>query len=576
MEICWLCFQFAREEETFNNSAVEDALNSLQEIISVNNQVITKTQTICESCVNSVQTTRDLISRIKITEQKIIETIKEKNIDKTDINMLSKEVNDLAPEMKQIVTVCRLCLNIIPQIKLWLCKNDTNILHYEILQNMLEFCNVSVNLKLTEKPAMCLKCWEHLQVAYTLKKNYIEIDKHIRSYSQKYPMRNRNINKDILIKIKQFLIKEKNQSPDVSGKIYIGQYNVDIARINFEHNYINPNKMNRDVSLKALQKKQDTFSKKEDQALLKSYFKVTNNEQNFVMGYWKKIMCLWLKLTSHKSIPLCKLQNRLSVLLRDKSFREEVNKIRTIVIVEHDALSSSQSSIIPNDPMKHNINKLQKMQEQRRPNTFSNNGLGLGVSCKESNICRSGLIIKDEPQSDSDDTFTEEASKSSFIPHVKTEPLSDNDSEIDVVETQKESYLDPLPQLERMDIPPMTIKIDKIYSLDEKRTVLNSLPNDMDLDPNIEVEEVKTCRKFSFKNQREEGLFKCLSCNFETKTRRSADYHSRWHTKGKNAKKIYKCQICPYKISNKKLLQIHERLHRAEDEIPVLLPMCIL
>lgn len=58
-----------------------------------------------------------------------------------------------------------------------------------------------------------------------------------------------------------------------------------------------------------------------------------------------------------------------------------------------------------------------------------------------------------------------------------------------------ESFLDSLPQLERMDIPPMTFKIDKIYSLDDKRSALNSVVNDLYLDRNIEVEEVKTCRK---------------------------------------------------------------------------------
>lgn len=89
------------------------------------------------------------------------------------------------------------------------------------------------------------------------------------------------------------------------------------------------------------------------------------------------------------------------------------------------------------------------------------------------------------------------AARSSFTPHVKTEPLSDSDSEIDVVAPRIERFSDDwdLPQLERMDIPPMTIKIDKIYSLEEKRTVFNSVMNDLYMDPNVAVEEVKTCRK---------------------------------------------------------------------------------
>lgn len=87
------------------------------------------------------------------------------------------------------------------------------------------------------------------------------------------------------------------------------------------------------------------------------------------------------------------------------------------------------------------------------------------------------------------------ATMSSFTPRIKTEPLSDSDSEVDVesrIERFPEnSNYDTIPQLERMDIPPMSFKIDEIYSIDEKRAAFN----DLDLDPNVTVEEVKTCRK---------------------------------------------------------------------------------
>lgn len=33
MEICWLCFQFTREEDVINNVDVENVLNNLQDII---------------------------------------------------------------------------------------------------------------------------------------------------------------------------------------------------------------------------------------------------------------------------------------------------------------------------------------------------------------------------------------------------------------------------------------------------------------------------------------------------------------------------------------------------------------
>lgn len=116
---------------------------------------------------------------------------------------------------------------------------------------------------------------------------------------------------------------------------------------------------------------------------------------------------MWLKLTSRKSISLCKLQNRLSFLLSDKSFCEEVNNIRRVIMTERDALSGSKYNVIRNDPPKYTINKYHPKQKLTGPNTFYDNNSGIVANYKESNIYGNGAIVKSEPQSDSDDSFIE-------------------------------------------------------------------------------------------------------------------------------------------------------------------------
>lgn len=63
----------------------------------------------------------------------------------------------------------------------------------------------------------------------------------------------------------------------------------------------------------------------------------------------------------------------------------------------------------------------------------------------------------------------------------------------------------------------------------------------------------------------DEGLFKCLKCNFETKSRSATEAHSWRHSRGRKRKKLYRCKICPYKISNKTYLNKHMKLHKEEN-----------
>lgn len=86
---------------------------------------------------------------------------------------------------------------------------------------------------------------------------------------------------------------------------------------------------------------------------------------------------------------------------------------------------------------------------------------------------------------------------------IKIEPLGDSDIEICVDEPKIEyrSFVsdsdDSLPELERMDVPPLNIKINDIFSVDDKREVFNTVVNQLGTDdPNLNVEEVKTCRRY--------------------------------------------------------------------------------
>lgn len=86
---------------------------------------------------------------------------------------------------------------------------------------------------------MCLICWENLQIAYSFKKNYTETEKQIKLYSQQYKLRNRIIDKDILSKIKQYLIDNEGGLIDESEEEPSND-NFDMERIKFEHSYIKP------------------------------------------------------------------------------------------------------------------------------------------------------------------------------------------------------------------------------------------------------------------------------------------------------------------------------------------------
>lgn len=94
--------------------------------------------------MNNVFASWSLICITEKTESKILEESKSCGSNKLDITRLHEKVNALPYTLRQYVSVCRLCLNFIPRAKIFLFRNDFNILSYNLLIKMLEYCSISV------------------------------------------------------------------------------------------------------------------------------------------------------------------------------------------------------------------------------------------------------------------------------------------------------------------------------------------------------------------------------------------------------------------------------------------------
>lgn len=106
---------------------------------------------------------------------------------------------------------------------------------------------------------MCLKCWEHLQIAYSFKKNVLEIEYQINLLSRKGRLRNPVVENNMLPAIEQFAketgLKSTSESEEESEKEKI---NSETERIKFEHSYIKPRQGNSQ-KVKSYKRKQSKY-----------------------------------------------------------------------------------------------------------------------------------------------------------------------------------------------------------------------------------------------------------------------------------------------------------------------------
>ncbi|KAJ8929160.1 hypothetical protein NQ314_018184 [Rhamnusium bicolor] len=373
---------------------------------------------------------------------------------------------------------------------------------------------------------MCLKCWKHLQITYTFKKDYLEVERKIRIYCQDFRLRHRNLTLEALEKVRNYFSDEYceimtsniKQEHGIDERIYaqVKTENISnrISHIKTENGQFIKKEIYSDISTP---RKQVKFTSNDNKMLISVYFEVTKNEQDFHHGYWQRLYDKWTELNPDKPVDGKRLSYQIRRIIRRKLLpKAQLEKIRAEV----------NSKI-----------KAQTQPEQ---------------------------IV--EHYSDSDDSFMEEAVHSSFTPHIKSEPLSESDVEINLIEPklEVESDCESLPQLERMDLPPLHFKIENIYSLEVKREAYDNYLRQEEELSNMQVEELNKNRRVSLRgHNKDKDLFKCPDCSFETTHGSSAQRHMKLHQK--RNQKIYQCTSCPYRIFSKWLFNRHMKKHKEEE-----------
>lgn len=103
------------------------------------------------------------------------------------------------------------------------------------------------DLKCTEMPTICLKCWEYLLSFYSFKKNYLSVQKQITYYKMKFKLRNQSFDNNVLSKIREFFA---NCDFDPKSSTELDSVS---TQIKFEHSYMQTqsiNQLNPDQKIK--------------------------------------------------------------------------------------------------------------------------------------------------------------------------------------------------------------------------------------------------------------------------------------------------------------------------------------
>ncbi|XP_023017229.2 uncharacterized protein [Leptinotarsa decemlineata] len=615
MDCCGLCLQKAE----LNYLSCPESLGIIENFLQQTSKWFMETLMLCETCQDNAESVKTLMTNIQESTAKIQAAMKESGLDTIDLQRLHKNVGMVTGNR----SVCRLCLKVFGKARIFLYENGVNILDHDLIKSMFNFCNITLDFQISKNPVMCFDCWQLLQASYSFKKDYLETDRKIRLYCKVFRIRRRTLDNSSLHKVGSYFNEEvpsdmqlinNNESSLSEHKIEVKQ-EFDSPSINhikreypqrIKREY--PGSTNSSKLMKVLSRKRH-FSSEDDRVLLRIYFE-KDIVENSSFGVWKELQKNFNELRADRQSSVMSLRYRIGALLNQSRLKglskEEIEKIRRNARKELN--SKKNINVGLNPPILEEISpaaqETQKIDIDRKGNndvphlevegrytpSTQTNGKITDVSPYQSTPTIDKVTPGDDKEaeypfrkddSDSDDYFVDEAAPSSFTPNIKAEPLSDDNEEIRIIEPSivvrnNESKVlsdDELPTLERMDLPPLQIKIQDFYSVDVKREELNMLTNEGDRDnPFLVVEDLKTCRRISLKNE-ESSVFKCMQCSFETKHRFCADRHSKWH--GKTKKKLYECQLCSYRISNKIAYERHMRFHKEKssfDDIPVLYP----
>ncbi|KAG5889358.1 hypothetical protein JTB14_009151 [Gonioctena quinquepunctata] len=625
MECCRLCLQSA----DVNILDCAESLRILQNFFPRLSRSFAESPMLCETCMDNTRSVKTLMKNVNETAAKIEINMTHSSLGKLDLRTLCEK----NPRIPENISICRVCLKIIGKARIFLYDNNVNLLQQDIIKSMLKFCDIFLNFEVSENPLMCIDCWQLLQASYSFKKDYLEAERKIRLYCSVFRIKPRKLHSELLHKINLYF-NEDVQSHEQSLKNDSDlDKNISTVNIGIKEDLDSPSlkvvikedpsliKKERPGLLKINQtdlkkRRKHIFTADDDKILMKIYYEVTKVEEDLKFGYWKKLQDEWKKLSPTRPLNYNSIRRRVIAILNqtnqkipsEKEIKEIKSKVREEMKLSVMTTTSIEETITSRRRTRNLANRTKVIQPgfsatllKKNNNSSLESGNDVASAVKDNANPKPNIdkmdkakeidyeqkvapLLDREVHSDSDDSFVDEAAHSSFTPHIKSEPLSDNDDEINIIEPnviernfstlmpQDDSDDDSLPTLERMDIPPMQIKIQDFYSVDVKREALNMFTNDGEIDPQLVVEDLKTCRRISL-GKEDTGLFKCMQCSFETKYRFCADRHSKWH--GNSNKKLYDCKLCSYRISNRLVFKQHMKNHNddsLDNDIPVLHP----
>ncbi|CAH1976861.1 unnamed protein product [Acanthoscelides obtectus] len=123
----------------------------------------------CELCLQNFSTFIEFHDMVVATESKIEFVLKELSCQKVNLKSICDGANMLDKRQH-----CRVCLNPVKWLGIYLYKNDTNILDFSILKKMFTYCNLNLDFEVSDRPVLCRQCFERLQITYNFKKTITE------------------------------------------------------------------------------------------------------------------------------------------------------------------------------------------------------------------------------------------------------------------------------------------------------------------------------------------------------------------------------------------------------------------
>ncbi|XP_056632485.1 uncharacterized protein LOC130442417 isoform X1 [Diorhabda sublineata] len=533
MDICRLCLK----AESQNISNPTDIINILKKFLpSMNPCLKHSVFQLCETCLCNIHTLKNLKYILNKTDEKIKLKIRNSKGKEIDLINLLETTSELEIKTKNIHP-CRICLQIIYFPKIFLYENNTNILRHDLIQNMFQFCNITLKCDLFQQPVMCLQCWESIQVCYSFKKNYLETNNKIQAYLIQFNISNNTINEEILKSMSQYFYSDINEiiknKDFCDNRENIGRRSLrrnERKRYNNHTIKENPTFIETEHSDVVLPKRtRYTFTAKDDKFLLKFYYEVTST--NIASRPWKIIQEKWFNHFPENPLKISSIHSRLTTLLKQKR-----NTFK---------------------PLKSSTKNNFTVKKRKTKNIFNE--------------------FHPECSNEESDNYVCEVTPFSFVTSTIPVPSTDNKMEqfVDMPPSGTDSDCEslPIPLLERMDLPEIW-KVDR-HSVESKRKIINQIFQNGTNNTNAIKGDTSSYKRIQ--KRLKETMYKCNICNFETKYQYSADRHADWHAKPE--KKGFECSKCYFITSKRFLLKKHiTDKHQNEEgyeELPVLIPFTI-